>query len=129
MEYVADTIAITRFISHPNRLGKRALVILREADSGNSKIILSIISLVEIMYLSEKGRLKFKLKDVLEKVDTHEYFQIIDLDRSILLEAQNIQNLELHDRLIVATAKHLELPLLTCDQDIKSANLIETIWD
>ncbi len=129
MEYVADTIAITRFISHPNRLGERALKILREADTGNSKIILSIISLVEIMYLSEKGRLTFKLKDILEKVDNHEHFQIIDLDRNILLEAQNIKNLELHDRLIVATAKYLNLEILTCDEKIKSANLIKTIWD
>ncbi|MBI2995777.1 MAG: hypothetical protein HYY52_03630 [Candidatus Melainabacteria bacterium] len=80
MEYVADTIAITRFISHPNRLGKRALEILRDADTGNSKIILSIISLAEIMYLSERGRLKFKLKNVLEKVDNHEHFETANGD-------------------------------------------------
>ena len=43
--------------------------------------------------------------------------------------AQSVHGLELHDRLIVATAKHLGLPILTSDAMIKDKGGIEVVWD
>ena len=129
MEYIADTVAIIRYVSQFNNIGKRALSILDEAENGNTKILLSVITLLEIMHLADKGRINFKLQDLLERIDNNEHYKIIYINREILLEAENIKSLEIHDRLIVATAKRLNLPLLTCDEKIKSANLIKVIWD
>ena len=35
---------------------------------------------------------------------------------------------ELHDKIIVATAKYLELPLITKDTTIQKLSTIRTIW-
>lgn len=129
MEYVVDTVAIIRYISQSKNIGKKALFVFEDADNEKALIMIPIVCLMEIMYLAEKGRVKFKLKDLLERINSNSCYKIINLDSNILLAAEKITNLELHDKLIVATAKHLELPLLTCDQDIKSANIVETVWD
>lgn len=129
MEYIADTVAIIRFVSQFKNIGKQALYILEEADNGNNKIFLSVISLLEVMHLSDKGRINFRLQDLLKYIDNNENYKIVFINREILLEAENIKSLEIHDRLIVATARYLNLPLLTCDEKIKSFGLIKTIWD
>jgi predicted nucleic acid-binding protein len=56
-------------------------------------------------------------------------YRIIDLDPAIVNTARSIQGLELHDRLIVATAKHLGLPILTPDALIKDKSGIDVIWE
>ena len=129
MEYLADTVAIIRYLSESSKVGKTALSILTDADNGKNKIIVSAISLMEIMYLYEKGRIKFSLNDFLEKIENHKYYKVIDLNTNILLSAIEIKNVELHDRLLIATAKHLDIPILTCDKVIQKNNLVKTIWD
>jgi predicted nucleic acid-binding protein len=55
--------------------------------------------------------------------NTHDLgFEIIEL-------AGAIKRLETFDRLIFATAKHLGLPILTFDEEIKDRSGIEVIWD
>jgi len=129
LEYLADTVAIIRYLSESSKVGKTALSILTDADNGKNKIIVSAISLMEIMYLYEKGRIKFSLNDFLEKIENHKYYKVIDLNTNILLSAIEIKNVELHDRLLIATAKHLDIPILTCDKVIQKNNLVKTIWD
>jgi len=36
---------------------------------------------------------------------------------------------ELHDRLILATAKWLDIPIISIDSKFKNIHDIETIWD
>jgi len=43
--------------------------------------------------------------------------------------AKEIKELELHDRLIVATGRYLKIPILTCDRLIQESNDIRTIWN
>ena len=57
MEYLADTVAIIRHFAKTGVIGKRAKQILRNADAGKNTIYVSIISIVEIMYLAERSQL------------------------------------------------------------------------
>ena len=51
MEYLADTVAIIRHFANVGKIGKAAKSILRDADNGINKILISIISMVEILGL------------------------------------------------------------------------------
>ncbi len=129
MEYLADTVAIVRYFSKSGKIGKRALKILRDADAGEHEIYVSIISIVEIMYLAERNRIPLKLDETLSKITISDNYHIVDLDVDIIQNAKAIHGLELHDRLIVASARQLKLSILTNDTQILKSNLIDTIWD
>jgi PIN domain nuclease of toxin-antitoxin system len=101
---------------------------LQNADKRNNIIYISIISIVEIMYLAERKKIPLKLDDVLEKVASSDNYQIVELSTEIVNVAKDLQELELHVRLIVATAKYLALLILTSDSEILESNLVEAIW-
>ena len=128
MEYLADTVALIRHLSGTGRIGKAAKEILKTADQGEHIIYISIISMVEIMYLAEGNRIPADFRTIKSKIINSDNYQIIDLDMEIVETAKGIRKLELHDRLIVATGNYLQIPILTCDQSIQESNAIRTIW-
>lgn len=127
MEYLADTVAIIRHFSKKGKIGKNAKQILLDADEERNIITISIISIIEIMYLAERHKIPIDLETIKEKVESSANYQIIDIDIDIVNVAKKISGLELHDRLIVATAKYLGLPILTSDAEIMSSKQIECI--
>lgn len=110
-------------------MGNNAGRILRDADSGLHTIGISIISLVEILYLSEKNRIPLDFRDAKNRIRHVDNYKMIDLDMDIVEISKTVQGLELHDRLIVATALFLNVPILTSDQVIKDAGVVSVIWD
>jgi len=128
MEYLADTVAIVRHFSRTGKIGEKAKRIMRDADIGENTIFISIVSIVEIMYLSEAGRIKIDLDDTKSKLEVADNYCVIDLDFDIIEVAKEIQKLELHDRLIVATAKYLGCPILTSDKTITDSEIIQVVW-
>ena len=128
MEYVADTVAIVRHFAKVGKIGKAAKEILRDADNGQHTIMISIISLVEILYLAERHKIPLDFDVVKFQLRHLDNYKIIDLDLDIVETAKHVQGLELHDRLIVASALSLQVPMLTCDQVIQDAGLVTTIW-
>ena len=64
--------------------------------------------------------------EVLEK--TNNYI-VVDLDLEIVNVASKISGMDLHDRLIVATAKYLEVPIISNDKVIRNSGIIDIIWD
>jgi len=128
VEYLADTVAIVRFFSQTGKLGKSARKIFSDTEDGKKFIWISIISLVEIMYLVEKNRISPDLKEFIRKIKNSGNYRIMELDVDIIEVASKIKGLELHDRLIVATAKHLDIPIITSDQVIIDSGIIRVIW-
>ncbi len=129
---VADTHALIWYILDPDLLSKLALKALDTASNQGDPIFLSAISIVEICYLVDKGRLT---KTVLERVITaieaeNAGIEIISIDLKIGLAVRQISREivpDMPDRIIAATALHLNIPLVTKDAKIQSAN-IQTIW-
>ncbi len=128
MEYVADTVVLVRFFSKKGSIPARTLRILRDADEGKHIIAVSVISLIEILYLSERQRIPLDLEKFTAELNEQSNYRIVDLDPAIVNTARSVHGLELHDRMIVATAKHLGLPILTSDKEIKENSGIEVIW-
>lgn len=129
MEYLADTVAIVRHFSKCGHIGREAKSILKNADEGKNMIWISIISIVEIMYLADRNRIPLNLKQIKMKLEGLDNYKIIDLDTDIVEVADLIKGLELHDRLITASAKYLDIPILTTDKGINESKEVDVIWD
>jgi predicted nucleic acid-binding protein len=129
MEYIADTVTLIRYLSEEGRIGKAAFKLLEETEQGMHTIWVPAAVLVEILYLSEKNRIPLSLQDVKKRIDEAENYKIADLGFDTIELAGAIKGLETFDRLIVATAKHLGLPILTSDEEIRDKSGIEVIWD
>lgn len=129
MEYLADTVAILRHLrSHP-ALGKRAAVILQGADRGEHHIYLSAITLMEVLYLSEAKRVDVSVDELIQLVSASGNYEIIPVDGVIVSEAIAIEDVpELHDRIIVASAKWLGVSILSSDEVMKKSECVQTIW-
>jgi PIN domain nuclease of toxin-antitoxin system len=128
VRYLADTVAIVRHFADTGKIGKKAKAILRNADTGKGQILISIISMVEILYLSERHKISLDLADVRKHLMHLDNYAVIDLDFDIVEKARTVQGLELHDRLIVATALSLNAPLLTSDGIIRQSRQVDVIW-
>jgi predicted nucleic acid-binding protein len=129
MDYVADTVALIRHLSEVGRIGRAASKILEETEQGLHTIWISAATLVEILYLSEKNRIKVNLQDVRKRIEEADNYRIVELGFDIVELAGDFQGMETFDRLIVATAKHLGVPILTADEEIQEKSGIKVIWD
>ena len=74
------------------------------------------------------NRIPINLEEVKEQLNKSDNYQVVDLSLDVIEVAKTIQDLELHDRLIVATGKYLGIPILTSDLLISNSNLINVIW-
>jgi PIN domain nuclease of toxin-antitoxin system len=127
-QYVTDTHSLVWYFMENPRLSRKALKVF-EKTVKESTIIIPTVVLAEIMYIAKKGRITMSFTETVKKIEDSENFEIIPLDLDILKKADEIDyELEMHDRLIVATALFFDAPLLTKDQTIKESNLCRVIW-
>ena|SRR2546422_7135218 len=126
---VADTHAAIWYIVEPNKLSRPALLALDNAANSGFPIHLPSISLVEICYLVEKRKLQpdvwDRVKQALE--DPGAALTSVALDESIAVALKQVSRDDVPDRIIAATALHLQLPLVSRDRKIQ-ASAIQTIW-
>jgi len=128
MEYVADTVAIIRHFSKAGKIGKSAGDILDGVKEGEHRLYLSVVSMVEILYLSEKKRINIDLDETMDLIGESENYDLFDLSPAIVKIAKGITFPEIFDRLIISTARYLDVPLITSDRAIRKSDFVETIW-
>ncbi|MFQ5750542.1 MAG: type II toxin-antitoxin system VapC family toxin, partial [bacterium] len=98
MEYLADTVALILHVGKEKRIGKKAQEILSAADCGTHRIFISCISFMEIMYLSEKGRISFDLEKIIQFVNSVDNYLEVPITGQIVSQARSIDDVpELHD--------------------------------
>jgi PIN domain nuclease of toxin-antitoxin system len=84
---------------------------------------------MEVLYLSEKGRIPINLGSVRNLLAKGDNYQVVPVGMDVVATASQIDDVpELHDRLIVATAKWLGVAILTSDPAISASKHAETIW-
>ena len=127
-EYVADTMAIVLHLEN-RKSSVNVKQIFDAADAGQVIIHIPAIVFAEILYLSEKKRIGLTLADVKKHLQKFSSYREIPLNFEIIEHAGQIADIpELHDRLIAATAKFLNMELITNDQKIQSSSLVKTVW-
>jgi len=127
-EYVADTVALVVYLEK-RRLGADSQAIFDSADNSNTIIRIPAIVFAEILYLSEKRRISTNLQNVKNLLQTNPNFRECPLTQLIIETAERLTDIpELHDRLISATARHLNLELITTDAKIQNSAFVKTVW-
>lgn len=129
MQYLLDTVTIVRHFSGRGRIGRAAAHILDTIEERDDLLVISVISLMEIMYLAERNRITINLTETLERIESSSKYVIIDLSPEILRVAETIDFYELHDRLILATARWLDIPIMSSDEAFEDVPGIDVIWD
>lgn len=126
-----DTHAWLWWLSDPGRLGRAAAERI-ELAKRDDRIIVSAISVWEAALLVKKGRLELAIgmTALVRGCFALSFFRFEAIDPSIALGAVELSPLhpDPADRLIVATALRLGVPLVTKDSRIQASGLVEAIW-
>lgn len=130
---VADTHAIIWFLRNSQRLSDNAAAAMDSAIQANLPIHIASISLVEMVYLTERGKIPTAAFEQLMVTldEPTSAFEVVPLDLTITLALASIDRAtvpEMPDRIIAATAQSLGLPLVTRDHRIQNLSTLTTIW-
>jgi PIN domain nuclease of toxin-antitoxin system len=129
---VADTHVVHWYLFRHPRLSAGANTFIQTTIGLGDQIAISSVSLIEMVYLIEKRRIP---AEILSRV-AHELrlsvslFIEIPIDLSIARTLSRIdvgQVPDMPDRIIAATALHLNVPVISRDRKIQLSS-IGTIW-
>jgi PIN domain nuclease of toxin-antitoxin system len=128
---IIDTHALIWYLYDDPRLSERARALIESAVLDGDQVSVSAITLAEIVYLAERGRIdRHALGRVLAAIEPESMFRESPLDRAVVTVMTTIDRNEvpdLPDRIIAATAKFHRVPLISRDRRIQ-ASAVETIW-
>jgi PIN domain nuclease of toxin-antitoxin system len=129
---VADTHALLWYIDSDVRLSAIAKQAMDTAYHVGDQIAISSITLVEMVYLIEKGRIRVEVFSRVARglAEPDSLFVEIPVDLAIAraLSKVNVTQIpDMPDRIIAATAVHLNVPLISRDGKIQVSG-INTIW-
>jgi PIN domain nuclease of toxin-antitoxin system len=132
MSAVLDTHAALWSVFDRKRISQTALQAIRRSVSAGKPLLVSAISLVEAIYLVERGRIPLEAFRSLEATlrDRASGLVIVPVDEDVAQAVFRIPRQtvpDMPDRIIAATALRHNLPLLTRDARIQAAG-IKTIW-
>jgi PIN domain nuclease of toxin-antitoxin system len=128
-----DTHAAIWYLNNGARLSATARAAMRAATASNQPLFLSAISIVEVCYLVDKGKLPLvALQRLTQSVAPGQYaaLELVPLSLDIAQAVQQIPRAavpDMPDRIIAATALHLGVPLVSRDRKIQASPIL-TIW-
>lgn len=130
---VIDTHVLVWWVSGSNSLSSSAENTIKNTLANDSEVIVSSISAWEIAMLIEKGRLVLSMdvESWLNEVSQIDGLRFIPVDNEIGIKSTVLPG-SFHkdpaDRMIVATARKLAIPLVTADEKIINYEHVKTIW-
>jgi PIN domain nuclease of toxin-antitoxin system len=129
---IADTHTAIWYLFSDPRLGKAASAFIDDATAKGDHIGVSAISIAEMVYLVEKGRIAASALNDLHAAtaDPKAVLRHVALDEAIALKMTEIPRHDLPDlpdRVVAATALFFSVPVLSRDSRIRSSS-IQTIW-
>jgi PIN domain nuclease of toxin-antitoxin system len=129
---VADTHAALWYLFGDPRLSAAAKSAFDVAASSRRKIVLSVISLAEVVYLVEKNRLPASAYADLQAAlrDPDHVLQEAPVTAEIIdamLEVPRVDIPDMPDRIVAATAVYFGVPAISRDGRIRSSR-VQTVW-
>ena len=125
MSYVLDTHILIWYFIGSKRLEKAAKTAIDKCLEKGDKLLIPTIVLAEALDVAEKQKVKFDFKGMYQLINNVESFEIIGFSKSIFEETARLKTItEIHDRIIVATAKFYSAGIITKDKIIKNSGEI-----
>ena len=129
---VVDTHAALWYLLRNPRLSVTARKFMDDAAAAGNDILLSPISLAELVYLTEKNKLPISAYDELkEALENHEHVIEEAPFHSGIVEALRLVPRDavpdMPDRIVAATAVYFAVPVISRDGKIRASN-VQCIW-
>ncbi|MCO6452044.1 MAG: type II toxin-antitoxin system VapC family toxin [Caldilineales bacterium] len=129
---VLDTHILIWDALSPERLSSSAQIAISEANQTDG-ISICDISLWEIAMLIQKGRVRVNADsqtfiNLALQANKSSVQAITPQIASLAVQLGDEINRDPADRLIVATALALDIPLVTADKNLQAAKIVNTIW-
>lgn len=125
--FVADAHAVVWDFLSDGRLSVRAKEILRSAERGEVTLVIPTIVLAEIQRISERRITSVSVPQILLRFGRIPNLVIAPFNFETFQEMARLSpELELHDRIIAATARVYGATLITRDATLTT--LVETVW-
>lgn len=129
MNFVTDTHALLWWFTNNPRLSTEVSSIFEKCEKGENIIFIPSIVIAEALSIFDKKRISFNFKRLLKKINDSGNFMLVALDYAILQKMVGLKDIpELHDKIIVSTAKFLNLPIITKDKILQKFPNVITIW-
>jgi PIN domain nuclease of toxin-antitoxin system len=129
---IADTHAVIWFLAGDSRLSSSAKSFMNTTANNGDEIAVSAITLIEMVYLIEKGRIppqRFsQLAEELGDPDSMFIELPIDLNIARALSRVDVGQVpDMPDRIVAATAVQHNIPVISRDGKIRLSS-VKTIW-
>ncbi|HID17772.1 TPA: type II toxin-antitoxin system VapC family toxin [Candidatus Bathyarchaeota archaeon] len=125
--YVSDAVTFIYFLF--DRLPREADEAFKRAEEGDAVIYLPTIAAAELYYLFEKKGWHEYWAKLKKEISKSAMFRYYPFNERILNLFHATKAKEIHDKIIVLTAKILKADaLITKDENIRKLKEIKTIW-
>ena len=129
IRYVLDTHALVWSVLSPERLGANALRIMESAGPG--ELAITSASIMELGRLIDADKIDLNSRrpsDVFEDALAYNTVIPVGLEAAIKAPVLGLPHFDPYDRLIVAEAIVLGVPLITKDGNLTDSGLVRVVW-
>lgn len=125
--FLVDAHALAWFIAQSPRLSQSAAEVLRKGERAEVEILVPTIVLAELLYIAERKKVPVSLAEILKRIGSGGGFRVVPFDFLVFETMRRLpKSLEIHDRIIVATAQAYRAKVISQDAQIK--RVITTVW-
>ena len=129
MNFLTDTHALLWHFTNSPKISQKTREIFNKCERGECIIFIPSIVIAERLSIFDKKKVAFDFNELFTLIRNSENYAIIPLDHEVLQKMTDTTEVtELHDKIIVATTKLLEVPLITKDPLIRNLKTVTTIW-
>lgn len=133
MYFVTDTHPLLWSLFATERLSPRAYSAFEETSKGTHTIYIPAVVLAELMQVVERRCSSARLLEFMEALrslrSAGNYLFLPLMPETVIATSTLVDIPDMVDRLIIAEARRLRTPLITCDQEIIASGLVDVTWE